>query len=94
LRSVAVPNSVEAIGQYAFSGCISLASIEIPKSVEKIGERAFYACSLISVEIPNSVKEIGKGAFATCADDLTLYGVAGSVAQEYAAENGLRFEAR
>ena len=95
LRSVEIPNSVEKIGKRAFHWCESLRSVEIPNSVKEIGGGAFFGCeSLTSVEIPNSVKEIGEYTFFGCAADLTLYGAAGSVAEEYAAENNLRFEAR
>ena len=95
LTSVEIPASVETIGEGAFRACASLTSVEIPASVEKIGDNAFSDCaSLTSVEIPDSVEEIGGNAFYGCASDLTLYGADGSVAQEYAVENELRFEAR
>ncbi|MBQ9126707.1 MAG: leucine-rich repeat protein, partial [Thermoguttaceae bacterium] len=62
---------------------------------KEIGWHAFANCdALKSVAIPASVREIGDEAFADCASDLTLYGAAGSVAEEYARENNLRFEAR
>ena len=65
--SVKIPDGVEEIGNYAFSGCTSLESVEIPSSVEEIGEGAFSDCtSLESVEIPSSVTEIGVHAFSGC----------------------------
>ena len=39
-----IPDSVTSIGEYAFSGCLSLTSVTIPDSVTSIGERAFYYC--------------------------------------------------
>ena len=42
---VTIPNSVESIGVYAFSGCSGLTSVTIGNSVKNIGKRAFYGCS-------------------------------------------------
>ncbi len=62
-----IPDSVENIGNYAFSGCTGLTSVTIPNSVESIGERAFYGCiNLTSIIIPDSVTSIGGKAFSGC----------------------------
>ena len=62
-----IPNSVTAIGDYAFAYCQSLTSIEIPNSVTTIGDYAFNNCTgLTSIEIPNSVTSIGVCAFYSC----------------------------
>ena len=47
-----IPNSVDSIGNYAFSYCTSLTSIKIPNSVTSIGNYAFYNCkNLTSITI-------------------------------------------
>ncbi len=70
--NVTIPNSVEVIGNYAFSSCQDLTSVEIPNSVMSIGDGAFSSCrGLTSVEIPNSVTSIGDVAFSWCTQ-LTL----------------------
>jgi len=62
-----IPNSVTAIGQYAFYYCSGLTSVNIPNSVTAIGQYAFYGCSgLTSVTIGNSVTSIGDEAFRSC----------------------------
>ena len=63
-KNTVIPNSVTAIGDYAFYGCSGLTSISIPNSVTSIGSSAFSRCSgLTSVSIPNSVSIIGSQAF-------------------------------
>ncbi len=38
-------NSIcESIGNYAFAGCINLASVQIPSTIKKLGSHAFYYC--------------------------------------------------
>ncbi|AIN73117.1 leucine-rich repeat domain-containing protein [Flavobacterium psychrophilum] len=67
LTSVTIPNSVTAIGKFAFYSCERLISISIPNSVTSIEEGTFSFCTgLISITIPNSVTVIGKKAFSEC----------------------------
>ena len=62
-----IPNSVESIGDWAFSGCSNLTSITIPNSVETIGNSAFSLCrNLESIFIPDSVNFIRNCAFTHC----------------------------
>ena len=67
LSNIAIPDSVTAIGDSAFSDCSSLSNIVIPDSVTAIGKWAFYDCrSLPNIVIPNSVTSIGDYAFEYC----------------------------
>ena len=66
IKDLVIPNSVNSIKDYAFSGCSSLTSVTIGKSVKSIGHAFRYCSSLTSVTIPNSVKSIGEEAFAGC----------------------------
>ena len=67
VKDLVIPEGIEAIGDYAFSGCTGLTSITIPNSVTTIGSHAFNGCSsLTSVTIPNSVTTIGDCAFQYC----------------------------
>ena len=66
-KSSVIPNSVTAIGDWAFDYCTDLTHIKIPNSVTSIGDCAFSGCTgLTSVTIPSSVRSIGYGAFADC----------------------------
>ena len=79
-----IPDSVTAIGDWAFSSCDSLTSVTIGDSVTEIGDDAFRDCSsLTSVTIPDSVTTIGYWAFLGCSsltsvtipDSVTTIGV-------------------
>ncbi len=66
-KNTTIPNSVTAIGSYAFLRCSGLTSVTIPNSVTSIGKGAFKYCSgLTSVTIPNSVTSIEEYAFSGC----------------------------
>ena len=62
-----IPNSITAIGSWAFFLCDGLTSINIPNSVTGIEQSAFWGCkNLVSINIPNSVTEIEEQTFALC----------------------------
>ena len=74
-----IPDSVNTIGNSAFSGCDSLISVTIGNGVTSIGGSAFYGCdSLTSVTIGNGVTSIGGSAFYGC-DSLTSVTIGNSV---------------
>lgn len=65
--SVAIPDGIKSIGNYAFDDCTFLKSVTIPDSVTNIGSYAFSSCTtLTSITIGNSVTSIGQSAFNGC----------------------------
>lgn len=48
LRSITLPNSVTAIGDYAFYDCSNLTNLTLSSSLASIGYNAFYGCSSLS----------------------------------------------
>ena len=66
-RNTVIPSSVKAVGDYAFSGCSTLASIHIPVGVDSVGDYAFRGCTdLRSVTFPKGLNSIGASAFFDC----------------------------
>ena len=67
IQRVTMTDSVNTIGEWAFSGCPSLKSIDISNSVTSIDNYAFNRCeALQSIVIPDSVKSLGTSTFGDC----------------------------
>lgn len=95
LQYVVLSSGVEVIGESAFHGCSSMKEISMSEGVKKIEKMAFADCpGLKNISIPNSVESIGMNAFVLRADDFKIIGTAGSVAETYATEAGITFEAK
>ena len=47
LEEIAIPKSVEKIGNSSFSNCQSLQKVTFPKSLKEIGTWAFYNCKAL-----------------------------------------------
>ncbi|MDE6271416.1 MAG: leucine-rich repeat domain-containing protein, partial [Muribaculaceae bacterium] len=66
ITELAIPNSIESIGNWAFSGCSELRSIEIP-AVNEFGKGAFSGCSgVTSIKLGNRVMNIESSVFEDC----------------------------
>ena len=73
VTELAIPDSVTAVGSFAFSNYSNLTNVTIPNTVTSIGQYAFYKCSgLKTIYIPSSVTSIGVYAFSDCTD-LIIY---------------------
>lgn len=66
-NTVAVPDGVTRIGNYAFFAMRNLTSVTLPDSVTSMGHSAFDNChNLTSVIIPDGVTSIGDSSFNWC----------------------------
>ncbi len=95
---VDIPNGVISIGGNAFDEK-SITSVTIPDSVTSICSFAFKECeNLTDIKVPASVVDIAGDAFVRYGGDggsypakVTLHGVAGSYAVEWAKEHDMPF---
>lgn len=80
---VTLPDTITAIGKYAFAFNTQLSRLKLPDGVRKIGYCAFAECqSLKSVEIPQSLSVISDYIFAGCnLEKITLHNGVKSICQ-------------
>ena len=72
-NSTVIPNSVEEISVYAFSG-LGITEVTIPEGVTTIGPWAFDNCkSLTNVTIPSSINYMGMESFSNCSSLTDVY---------------------
>ena len=86
LREVRLPDSVAAIGSYAFYTCTGLADLVLNRNISSIEEGTYAVCySLIDVVIPAQIKTLGNYAFEGCSnmESVTLSGPISAI-PEYA----------
>lgn len=73
ITSVAVPESVNEIGDGAFACCTSLVSVNVPEGVQIIQYECFFGCErLKDLVIPDSVTSVEDRAFWYCRDLETI----------------------
>ncbi len=85
IKSVTIPESVEAIGVDTFYNCTALESVQIGENVKGLGEYAFGKCTALKeITLPQSVEYIGKEAFYNCSalTDVTVNGNVSRVKEE------------
>lgn len=81
------------LSTYLFYGCSSLDRVIVPKCVISIDSYAFGNCpNLKKVYIPSSVLSINEMAFAY-SNNVVIYGNSGSVAENFARNHNMKFEA-
>lgn len=67
IKEIEIPDSVEYIGDGAFSGLgLSTVKINDTSSLKYIGNAAFSSCTLTEINFPESLEYIGNAAFSSC----------------------------
>ena len=67
LTSITLPESLSAIGAYAFGDCRSLGNIMVPASVLEIGDDAFSGCkAMTTATIDASISVLSARTFENC----------------------------
>ena len=94
LETVKFSNNLKEIAHGAFSQCISLDNVFIPSSVEEIGGWTFFVCrSLKTIQIAGDLFTLGSDAFSNCPKELTIYCKKGSLVEQYAIDNEIKYVA-
>lgn len=103
IEYVELPSKAIEIGNAAFESCENLKSVYVRGNEPVIGHLdlslvpeltswCFSKCYLIAnVSINENVGKIGTSVFDTCPNLSGVYGVVGSYAESFAAENGYKF---
>lgn len=67
LKSITIPNTVQAIESNAFYSCDSLKSLTIPNNILTVAENLCYGCySLTSISMPGGTTTINNAAVRNC----------------------------
>ncbi|MGM9642823.1 MAG: leucine-rich repeat protein [Eubacteriales bacterium] len=97
LGGITLPASLEVIEEYAFYECgeLKYVNVEFGSKLHTIKHTAFrHAIKLETVFIPDSVVNLGANIFYNANPDLILNVVAGSIAEEYAKNNNIKYVTR
>ncbi len=86
--------NVKTIGSYAFNYCTSLKVVALNDGLQSLQYGCFIETNqLEEVFVPTSVSEIDT-PFVQFSDNVTIITEAGSAAETYAKENGIKYEIR
>ncbi len=67
VQVVTMPETLETLDSYAFSGCNSLTEITLPRTMQTVGEGAFSECArLRHVALPATLSSLASDAFRNC----------------------------
>ena len=91
IKSIILPNGLQAIGSEAFSDCTSLTAVHFPEGLQEIGQYAFLDCTRLTTIICNaSIPPYTYGTFSFSYEtyqDAILYVPVKSI-DEYRRNNG------
>ena len=74
LKTLAMPDTIIEIGEYAFNYCQNLQTVNMSASLEKIGQNAFESNNkLKTLTLPTSLNFVGNLAFANCSNLKNVY---------------------
>lgn len=93
VRWLHFPAGMPVIPSGLFKNCPYLETVEVPEGVTELTSGAFKECTALKyLYLPASMTKIGEDLFAENAQ-VTIYGTAGSYAEEYARAHNLPFSA-
>ena len=94
LKEIQIPGSVKMIPAEVLEGCNALETVVIQEGTTEIAKTAFYNCyNLKHVYLPASIKKDIPGDLFEENPDLIIHGFSATMAETFAKEKRLRFEA-
>lgn len=67
ITTVTLPDTIEAIEDYAFASCNDLMAVTLSEGLRSIGRGAFYFCDeMIDMALPSTLRTLGDEAFIGC----------------------------
>lgn len=92
IQNIELPSTVTSIGQQAFCENKMLLQISFPTSLRSLSSHAFFECdNLEIVYIPGEIPFAALDAFDRTGNPVTIVGVPGSFAENYALQAALNF---
>ena len=92
LKSIVLPDSMIKIGEKAFMQS-GLHELFVPYSTTRIEKLSFAECGKLRyIFLSNRINQIATNAFESCSPSLTIYGITGSVPEEFAEKRQIKFE--
>ena len=98
IKNIILPESLIHIDMDAFEGCSNLTDVTILSKQLHIEDHAFYNCENLSRitfskgKYKFGMNDLGNGGIFYGCNNLVIYGYEGSRVEEYANENGIKFE--
>lgn len=92
ITSVVLPDTINELGEAAFSGCIKLEEVNLPSGITKIPNRAFCGANrLQKIILPNGITSIGESAFFYCCHlkEITIPSSVKTIDRKVFTESGL-----
>lgn len=91
LETVTLGDGLPVLPEYMFRGCSSITELTLPKGMTTISSDSFRDMTgLSSLTVPITITDFSKYAFSD-PTSVTLYGCAGTYAEEYATQMGMSF---
>ena len=95
LKTLVLPDSLYVLGQYSFKECEKLTSVDLGRGVTGLESYSpFFHCdSLHEVIARSNIKELWWGSLGGQKNKQTIYGIPGSMAEDYAVHEHMKFVA-
>ena len=93
IKTVKLSTNLAKLPYEAFDHCSGITEIELPENLTTMDSYCFGTCAIKYIKIPANVVSIADNAFGfSNTDNLTIFGVKGSTAEDFAKKKNIKFE--